>query len=278
MKKSLLTLLFLYSIASFSFAQYAEIGFSGGTSLYSGDLSPDEFGVYFEELNLAYGLFGRFNIAKPFSLRIGITQGKLTGDDSNVPDRQTIRGLNFRTIVTDIALTGEINLLRLGNENSLQVAPYLTGGIAVFYFNPQTEIDGDFIDLEPIGTEGQGLPGYEEPYRLAQAAVPMGLGLKFIFKNRVTLGFEFVGRKLFTDFLDDVSGQEINYLDILEGNGELAAQLSNPLITNPDDADVVYQRGGKFNDWYYFGMVTLSFNLGNMGSFGNKGYGCPTNF
>jgi len=278
MKKSLLTLLFFLSIVSFSFGQYAEIGFSGGTSLYSGDLAPDEFGVYFEELNLAGGLFGRFNISKPFSLRIGITQGKLSGDDSNVPDRQTIRGLNFSTTVTDIALTGEINLLRLGNENGVQVVPYLTGGIAVYYFNPKTEIDGESIELQPIGTEGQGLPGYEEPYRLAQAAVPVGAGLKFIIKNKVTLGFEFVGRKLFTDYLDDVSGQEINYLDVLEGNGELAAQLSNPLITNPDDADVVYQRGGKFNDWYYFGMVTLSFNLGDMGSFGNKGYGCPNNF
>lgn len=278
MKKPLLILVVLSFFYSLSFAQYAELGLTGGTSLYSGDLSPEEFGVYFEELNLAYGIFGRFNISKPFSLRVGVTQGELTGDDSKVPERETIRGLNFRTAITDIALTGEYNFLRIGTEGSFQVVPFLTGGVSVFYFSPETKIDGEFVELQPIGTEGQGLPDYDEPYRLAQAAIPVGAGIKFIFKNRITLGFEFVGRRLFTDYLDDVSGREINYLDILEGNGQLAAQLSNPLITNPDDADVVYQRGGKFNDWYYFGMVTLSFNLGDMSSFGNKGYGCPNNF
>lgn len=278
MKRPLLILVVLCFSYSFSCAQYAELGLSGGTSLYSGDLSPEEFGVYFEELNLAYGIFGRFNISKPFSLRVGITQGELTADDSKVPERETVRGLNFRTTLTDIALTGEYNFLRIGAEDGVQIVPFVTGGVSVFYYSPETKLDGEFIELQPIGTEGQGLPGYDEPYRLAQAAIPVGAGLKFVFKNRVTLGFEFVGRRLFTDYLDDVSGREINYLDILEGNGELAARLSNPLITNPDDADIVYRRGGRFNDWYYFGMVTLSFNLGDMSSFGSKGYGCPTNF
>lgn len=278
MKKPLLLIVVLSFVHSLSFSQFAELGITGGTSLYSGDLSPEEFGVYFQELNPAYGLFGRFNISKPFSLRVGITQGELTGDDSRVQDREGARGLSFRTAITDIALTGEYNFLRIGDENSIQIAPYITGGIAVYYFNPETELDGEFIDLQPLGTEGQGIPGYADPYRLAQAAIPVGGGLKFIFSNRITVGFEFVGRKLFTDYLDDVSGNELNYLDILEGNGELAARLSNPLIENPDDADVVYRRGGRFSDWYYFGMVTLSFNLGEVGSFGNKGYGCPTNF
>lgn len=278
MKKPLFLVVLFVSFVQLSFSQYAELGISGGTSLYSGDLAPDEFGVYVKELNPAYGIFGRFNISKPFSLRIGITQGKLSGDDSNVPERQTFRGLNFRTNITDIALTGEFNFLRLGNENGFQFTPYLSGGVAVYYFKPQTLFDEQYIDLQPIGTEGQGLPGYDEPYRLAQLAIPVGGGIKFIFNKKFTLGFEFVGRKLFTDYLDDVSSKEINYLDILQGNGELAAQLSNPLIKNPDDADVVYARGGKFTDWYYFGMITLSFNLGEVGSFGNRGTGCPTNF
>ncbi|MEZ5044344.1 MAG: DUF6089 family protein [Saprospiraceae bacterium] len=276
MKKALLFFIVFVSFSRLSFAQYAELGLSGGAALYSGDLAANEFGVYFEELNPAFGLFGRFNVSKPFSIRIGFTQGKLTGDDNNVPGRE--RGLNFKTDITDLALTGEFNFLHLGQENGFQLVPYLTAGVAAYFFNPKALVDGEYIDLQPIGTEGQGLPGYEAPYRLAQVGIPIGAGLKFIFNKRFTLGVEFVGRKLFTDYLDDVSGNEVNYLDILEGNGQLAAQLSNPLIINPDDADVIYKRGGKFTDWYYFGMVTISFNLGEVGSFGGRGTGCPTNF
>lgn len=102
--------------------------------------------------------------------------------------------------------------------------------------------------------------------------------MKFIFSNWIIIGFEFVGCRLFIDYFDDVSGNEINYLDIFEGNGELVVWLSNFFIVDFDDVDVVYCCGGRFSDWYYFGMVILFFNLGEVGFFGNKGYGCLINF
>ena len=63
MKKALLFFTVFVSFSRLSFAQYAELGLSGGAALYSGDLAADEFGVYFEELNPAFSLFGRFNVS-----------------------------------------------------------------------------------------------------------------------------------------------------------------------------------------------------------------------
>lgn len=251
-----------------------ELGLMGGLSLYSGDLSPQEVGLYFQELNPAIGFFGRYNVGKRLSLRLGATFTKATGDDMR--GGFETRGLNFRTNISEVALTGEYNIFSLGNPKGFHVAPYLFAGVGVYHFNPQGNLDGAWVDLQPLGTEGQGLPGYEKPYTLTQLNVPFGAGIKFHVNNTLTIGVEMGGRKLFTDHLDDVSYVEVNYLDILEGNGSLAARFSNPTLTEPSAENVIYRRGGDFLDWYYVGGVTLSFRIGEGSGPSGKGIGCPT--
>jgi hypothetical protein len=259
-------------------AQSMELGVAGGISLYSGDLAPKEFGLYFEEMHPSFGVFGRYNVGRAFSVRLGVHYAKISGSDENrTSDFE--RMLNFRTNILELALTGELNLLRLGNPEGLQVVPYLFGGAGFIHFNPETLFDGNYIELQPLGTEGQGLPGYDEPYSLNQVCFPIGGGIKFVVNETWTLGFEFGGRKLLTDYLDDVSDTRVNYLDILEGNGSLAATLSNPLIKDPETQNLEYQRGGQYSDWYYIGSATLSFHFGGGGknSMGRRGreLGCP---
>lgn len=259
------------------FAQGTELGIMAGGSLYSGDLSPKEFGLYTEDISPAFGFFGRFNLGRAFALRLGLSLGKISASD--LDHNREDRGLNFRTNITEFALTGELNLFKLGSYEDRGVMPFLFGGLAVYRFNPEAEFDGDYIELQPLGTEGQGLPGYESPYSLTQLAIPLGLGVKFLLNETITLGLEFGGRKLFTDHLDDVSAAQVNYFDILEGNGELAASLSNPTLKDPSPETANYRRGGEFDDWYYFGGLTLSFRLQGSGGGGfgrGKGIGCPT--
>lgn len=281
MNHHLFTLLFLsfFSLPAISYAQSGtELGVMGGVSLYSGDLSPQEFGVYFNEVNPAFGAFSRFNLGRTVALRLGVSIGNIEGDDMET-GRES-RGLSFRSRLTEFSLIGEVNLFKLGRYQNRGMIPYLFGGGAVFRFNPEAEFDGDFVELQPLGTEGQGLPGYEEPYKLTQFAIPMGVGVKFLLNDQITLGFEFGGRKTFTDHLDDVSDALVNYSDVLEGNGELAAALSNPSIVDPDANSDAYRRGGQYDDWYYFGGVMLSFRLngtgGGRGWGSGKGIGCPT--
>lgn len=276
LKKLLLPVLLLTVLGAS--AQRTELGVTGGLSLYSGDLAPEEFGLYFErELHPAFGFFGRYNAGRLFSFRLGLSFAKVSGDDANGENFQE-RGLRFRSNITEVALTTELNLFRLGRSGGFQANPYVFGGIGVYHFNPEGFYDNGWIELQPLRTEAQGVTGYETPYELTQINLPMGIGVKFVFGDSWTLGFEFGGRKLFTDHLDDVSAQEVRYRDVLENSGTRAAQLSNPLIKDPEEFDTVYRRGGEFDDWYYIGNVTVSFFLdsGGRGFGSGRGIGCPT--
>lgn len=278
MKQIVLILCAICAFSHLTKAQSTELGIMGGLSLYSGDLSEDEFGLYFENLKPAFGLFGRFNLNNTFALRLGVSHGQ-------VQEESPLRGSedyqrNFRSNITEFALTAEINLFRLGRTSNFQVMPFIFGGGAFFNFRPETLFDGNWVELQPLGTEGQGLPGYEAPYRLTQLAIPIGLGVKLDMGNW-GMSFEFGGRKLFTDHLDDISNTLVSYQDVLEGNGELAATISNPQAgTDGGEQNPSYNRGGPFKDWYYIGGVTLSFDIGGSGGYGRRGsgrnIGCPT--
>lgn len=256
-------------------AQNLELGLWGGGSIYSGDFSPEEFGVYLETLNPSGGIFLRMNPAKAFSLEFGLNLGKIEGEDGVTNDKAS-RMLNFRTNITELALKANLNLFRLGDSRRTQVVPYLMGGAGVFRFQPEANFDGNWIELQPLGTEGQGAEGYEAPYSLTDFAVLAGGGIKFIFKERFTIGLELGGRKTFTDYLDDVSDTQVNYLDVLENNGSLAAQLSNPSIKDPEVENLNYTRGGEFDDWYYMGGLSFSFAFGGGSGIDGRGIGCPT--
>jgi hypothetical protein len=274
MKKSIILLFLLTGI--FAQAQKTEVGLIAGGSLYSGDVSPKEFGLFFQEFQPAFGIFGRINATRVFSARISLSYTQLEADDLEVGIPS--RGLNFRTNLLEGALIGEVNLFRRGDARRFEVVPFLAGGIGFFRYNPQGRLEDTWVDLQPLGTEGQGLPGYEAPYELTQLNIPLGGGVKFIFNDQWTLGFEFISRKLFTDHLDDISNTSVNYLDVLEGNGQLAANFSNPSIKSPEEGDITYTRGGKYNDWYFMANITLSFNIGRLGGVaGGRGIGCPNN-
>lgn len=267
--------LFLFS--AINAQEGAEIGLLGGVSLYSGDLSQQEFGVYTDELGPAFGFFSRFNLNKTLALRLGLSLGRLSGDDANTG---RTRNLSFRSRLTEFSLIGEVNLFKMGRYRNKGTLPYIFGGVAVFNFNPEAPFDGDYVALQPLGTEGQGLPNYEAPYKLTQLSIPVGVGIKFLLNDNITLGLEFGGRKTFTDHLDDISSAEVNYFDVLEGNGELAASLSSPnLSANPDADNATYRRGGEYNDWYYIGAIMVSFRLNGSGQNpfnSGKGIGCPS--
>lgn len=258
-------------------SQSLELGITGGVSLYSGDLSEDEFGLYFQNLKPAFGFFGRYNLNRAAALRFGFTHGQVQ-EQEDTPVNGGLFNRSFRSNISEFSLVGELNVLRLGAPGSTNLITYLFGGGAVFNFRPETFYDDSWIDLQPLGTEGQGLPGYAAPYKLTQFAVPVGAGIK-IDMGSWMLSFELGGRKLFTDYLDDVSDASLLYRDILEGNGELAATLSNPTIdvNDPVDDGTPYKRGGPYKDWYYFGMMGISFDLGGgYGRNSGRNIGCPT--
>jgi hypothetical protein len=256
---------FFFLFAGFSLqAQYLELGAWIGTSNYLGDLTPPQ--TYFLETRFAGGLELKYNIHPHFGLRLGSSWGQLTGDDanSNLSSGRRQRNLDFRSSLFELSLVPEFNILPyVPRVNKRAVAPYAFVGIAFFHFNPKTMHNGSWVELQPLGTEGQGMDGFAAPYRLNQWAIPFGGGLKVNLSKKINFAFELGLRKTFTDYLDDVSGDYVALDRLRAGNGSLAAWLSNQTF-NEAGFQIEQEgnpRGSSGKDWYVLMQFKLSYNF-----------------
>ena len=265
-------------------AQFFEVGASIGSSNYRGELSSNSSTIDFKETNLSAGALVRYNINHLFAVRLHGRFTTLSGDDAQ-SDVELIqdRNLNFETNIYEVGLTGEINLLGFDPQAG-SISPYLFAGYTYFQFNPQTELDGRVIDLQELGTEGQGLAEYPDrtPYELSQWAIPFGLGFKYALSENIHIGLEIGARKLFTDYLDDVSltYPNLQFFD-LDDPGNVAAQLSDRSIS-PGEKTGFGRGDTNSNDWYFITNFTVTYNFLDTGTIGGRRsgrrskVGCPT--
>jgi hypothetical protein len=249
-------------------AQHFELGVTVGGSNYLGDLTPSGLWTSLGETNLGVGAFARYNILGWVAIRGGVNYGKIAASDTNaeIGSQRVFRNLSFRSNIYEIALTAEINILRYEAYNLRRpFSPYIFGGIAVFKFNPQTQYNGKWYDLQPLGTEGQGLDGYPQKYSLTQFSIPLGFGIKYTANDKWNFGFEFGMRKTFTDYLDDVSKSYPDLFELAHLNGELAAELSWRTDEILPDADPPNKGNGRGDlkdlDWYIFTGLFFSYNF-----------------
>ncbi len=282
-------LLFVLALAPFALsAQHFEAGIMLGGSTYQGDISPSTSAWSTNDVHAALGVFGRYNFNPYVSARLNFAYGKLSASDADAnAENRRLRNLSFESSLIEFGLIGEINLLGYDPEGlTRRFSPYLFGGVSVFRFNPETNYQGQLVELQPLGTEGQGMEGFGEKYNLTQIAIPFGAGLKFAINERLNLGMEVGFRRTFTDYIDDVSGTYVSFEELLRGNGELAAILSNRSgeLQEPSDTPIDVEtgsfRGNPDNDdWYAIAGITISYNFyrGNgLGRKGKKDFGCPT--
>ena len=177
------------------------------------------------------------------------------------------RNLSFRSSITDIQLAFEIHPLFFKSYDEGESpfwSPYVVAGIGFFSFNPQANLNGQWIALQPLHTEGQGFAEYPDrkPYKLTQIDVPLGIGIKYEVTSAINARLEFVHRILFTDYLDDVSNTD--YIDpslfstyLTPNQAALAQQLYNRRISTKND-----QRGNpKNNDAFFTIQLKVGFTL-----------------
>lgn len=258
MQKIIIPILILCSFLPAQ-AQVIDIGFNFGAAFYGGDLATNDLRQMIQENRPAAGLFCRLSNSRYFSTRFNFNYMSLQGADARTQNKG--RGLSFQTQIWEFNVVGEWHSFRIRHTESSFTFPYLFGGAGFFHFNPKASVDGELVELQPLGTEGQGLPGYGSPYNRMQFNLPFGAGIKFI-NRKFTFGMEAGARYLFTDYLDDVSNTVVNHREVFEGNGPLAAQLSNPNLGGGEGVDQNYRRGGERKDWYYMMNITVSYNFG----------------
>ena len=272
-KKLQLTLLFIFS-SWFAIGQGLDIGLGIGGANYDGDLIPANKLKIIAQTHPAISAFFRFELNPWVAASGNVTYTSISADDAKSGvDWMIHRNLSFKTNIFE--LSGMVEFHPLGQK---ALSPFVTGGAGIFYFNPRTRYNGDWVELRPLGTEGQGLSQYPDrqiykPYALAWMA---GGGLRYRVNDQMWISADLIGRVSTTDYLDDVSKTYVDYYELLDGNGPLAAALGNRMneglgISEPNNSNVGINRGSASSkDFYFIGLFKFHYRIYTIGEGGRK--------
>lgn len=263
-----------------------EVNFGIGASNFLGDLGgANQIGTHFaKDLELSQTRFAasagmRYRLSPRFTIHPHLTYGKVAGDDKLTQEFfRNHRNLNFKSNIIEFNTNLEFFFIReqVGHRYKLkgvkgrrgyEFAAYAFGGIGVFRFNPKGEYEGQWYELRPLGTEGQGLIPSRKPYSLTQLCIPMGVGVKYSIDRRWGIGLEYGLRYTFTDYIDDVSKTYYDRDALNSYKGFIAAALSDkstPYYTNnnPEINNAGEQRGDPTHrDAYMFAIISVNYKL-----------------
>ncbi len=253
--------------ASFSSvkAQYNDFGFMIGASNYKGELSEHTFNTDF--LHPAFGAFYRHNWDRRWSWKVELNYGKISGDDAYASTAyERDRNLSFESTILELSPQIEFNFFPYETGHpDFPFTPYLFTGLSIFSFNPKANFGGDLVELQPLGTEGQGINGTKK-YKRTAIAIPIGGGFKFNI-GRFGVGIEVGARRSYSDYIDDVSTVYPDPALLQATNRTAAVLLSNRSFSSRDTSIIqptfnFKQRGNSSDkDWYLFGGITIYFRL-----------------
>ena len=258
-------------------AQEPEFGLFIGNTYYIGDLKPYS---HFSQQDFVVGGIYKNNLSNGrVAFRMNFLYGRVKGNDfESGVEQQVQRNLSFRSSIIEIGPVIEVNFFpyKKGQFETNKEGfgtPYFFGGITYMRMNPKAEYEGEWVELQPLSTEGQGTSQNDnKPYALSQISIPFGIGAKLNLSARLSLSLEYGLRKTFTDYLDDVSGLYPNQALLAQEAGTLSAALSDR-SSSPEgfnDSNYGLQRGNPNNkDWYSFSGLMLTFSLVKKSS-------CPT--
>lgn len=177
----------------------------------------------FKNTELCGGMFFSAVYKNEIALRIEGTFGQIHAYDSILKSVASTTGgryernLSFRSSISEIAALVEIHPFYLFGDFDEEhtppaVSPYVVFGLGYFHFNPQALLNGNWVNLQPLSTEGEGFSEYPnvKPYKLTQFNFPLGIGGRYDLSPLVNVRAEIITRILQTDYLDDVSGRYID--------------------------------------------------------------------
>ncbi len=265
-----------------------------GPSVFRGDAGNKQtadFANYLPNNNNFFFGAGINTIYKHrFGLELGINAGKLSATDANIPFTNTTdpnyilrnRNLDFNTNIFEAQTRFTFYPLQFFSPRTkiykFRLKPFIAGGIGLFTFNPRgsyydpiykTNIE---VELKPLSTEGQGFAEYPDrkSYKLAQLNIPFGGGLYYQLNEYMFISIGIQARKIFTDYLDDVSTTYIDttlftkYLKEEELINLATIMHNKTVLLEPFDSKAAATPRGndkKFDSYLSYNL-TLGFKIG----------------
>jgi hypothetical protein len=254
--------------------QYTSIGVNLNAMNYFGDVNPQTNFASFKfgdtRPNLGVSITHRY--FPRISGRFGLAAGRVAANDDNQATTgdayfRNNRNVNFRTNIYEASAVMIVDLIE--NRNNYlkrpDFVPYLFGGVAGFYFNPQGTRNGGqtWTDLQPLRTEGID-------YSRVSFAIPFGGGVRYRINRNLDASFEIGFRKTFTGYLDDVNNTYVGPTALGITPGQSQASMNDQQyfgygITKDHrngtfDAAGVKRGQGK-TDWYTVVGFSLNYIL-----------------
>jgi hypothetical protein len=284
----------LQGVAQYGSRYNTDFGFRLGPSYYLGDLSgtgsSSKFGplnIQFGQVGLHAGITGRKFFTQYLAVEASLNYGRIRGTDklNEIPTHYS-RNLSFRNDIIELSARAEAHFLTLRDVSrtyryNLNFSVFAFVGFGMFWNNPKAELNGTWHALQPLQTEGKS-------YSRIQPAIPLGLGLEFRLNKKHIIGWDIGLRKVFTDYLDDVSTTYLNHSEFddnptakalqdrsieLEGTGDplfIGTHLYS-YNSNPEGGAI---RGNPDNDdWYIWTAITYKYAIkGKRRSFNRSKY------
>ena len=212
MKKSLfIVLILLLAVLPATAQQYKyEVGPTLGMTGYLGEGNN---GNLFKHPSFTIGGIFRYIHYSRWAFKANLNYANIRGDsmydETWYPDGANYK---FTSNLIDLGLTAEFNFLNYGRGPQYKklkpISPYMVAGVGFVF----AMCDG---------------------HNQASFTIPIGIGVKYKFKEKMNLGFEFTMRKEFSDRID---GQR--------------------------DLFGIKHGFAKNTDWYSFAMFTVSYEFG----------------
>ncbi len=213
MKKSLyiVALLVLFTVQSSLAQQYKyEVGPVLGMTGYLGEANS---GNLFKHPSVTGGAIFRYTHNSRWAFKANLNYANIKGDTKQ--EETVYPEVNDYTVsasLIDLGLTAEFNFLNFGRgpmyKKYKPISPYMVAGVGfVFAIN--------------------------KGHNQASFTVPIGIGVKYKFKDRLNLSFEFTMRKEFSDRIDGLS-----------------------------DLYGIKHSFAKNTDWYSFAMFSVTYEFG----------------
>lgn len=289
-------------------ASFYEAGLTAGPSSFLGDLGGN-YGkgtTFLKDNNiqttkLMVGAYFGYHPNEWLGFRLAANFGSIAGDDAlingkgGLEEARKIRNSNFKSKIQEVLLLAEfyptVFFEYEPSEVFHKIRPYGVIGVGAFHFNPKGSdpATGNWVDLKPLHTEGQGFSQYPDrkEYKLTQLNIPMGIGVTYFVNETMNLSLEVIHRKTFTDYIDDVSTDYVDpavfYSNLPLAQAQIAERMANKTSFTSASTQVFGpgdKRGTPTNNDAYFTIgLKFGFRLGtNSDKRWRNSTRCPVRF